>query len=729
MAKGKRKCCEKKFLYEVEAPGLVYLSLDGRNPVYVGFQHKLKLEICLVNPEGQLQTFLSSGKLERTWGINKATLNESKKSTLAEKLDSTQSHPEETEESIKLMSLLEMEVVPVSELKADDMVNQSHEIDENHSKFGAPITKTHVQTKRKQTQVNFKPVNQESENDLQTFRAKTRKVNMVVEQEKTEELQLVREKARAKLLKLRMQQKRGSVVLSRDQLHIFLSKSSKKTKMGESLEKTERSAFVGQENDAEVEGVNQDESLEAHTSTEYVSLEKPIVCKYCAKTFTSKKEYYKHRKYTTLNYHVCLKCNTAFPFRAYLLVHMKYHNEKVPRSSYKCDQCDFKSSRLTDLKKHMIIHTHEHCFQCCQCFKTFVTQTLLLKHLASHRPKGLIKCSCCNQFFPSRAALADHRMAHVKPSCGLCGKVFPNKASRLIHYKTDHMETILRCPECGRMYSHQDELARHQLMHKQRRRQQCPTCGAMVLKLAAHLRAHKSVDEIPDSELFMCDQCPSKFKTSSQLRNHMRTHSEEKYKCHLCPKSCATSSGLARHLNNVHSDLMPHQCEICGKQCKQKSNLRVHMRIHSNTKMFPCSFCDQAFNYKASLQGHLRSKHSLEVTARPDFVSSVNNLSSSKPMKREYVPGASTAQTVTCSTRISARGSSMSSSQPLKSSLQYSESSSWNVPDSIQQDTDGHSWEVDLSNVSNTTISELGGGTPDLASASIYFGCVRSSQQ
>ena len=715
MADGEGKCFEKKLLYEIEQPGVLYMTLDGHDPVYVGFQSKLKLEIRLVLPNGLAQNVVNAGKLD----VKPEDVHIQQKGLLngAENLASHESFQSDRDLELDNVSL-EAEDHPVLNTSCENNVDSNHFIgkaavtcttvraskraDANKSKFVNPRANTGVE--RSLVKPGPSPKQLSKKQTEASGRKAGEKPIVELQKNSDEELQKIREKARMKLLLSRQTKNTKSVVLSRSQLSIFLNKFPKKSGVdgGEPAVSPDSNEQV---NDRSEKKSHQDIGEKASTSKDIHSQEVSLSCKYCANTFPSRKEYYKHRKYTPLNYHVCLQCNTAFPYRAYLIVHMKYHNEKGQRRSYNCDKCNFKSTNTSDLKKHTLVHTFEHSYQCCQCKKTFPAETLLLKHLAKHRPKGVIKCSCCNEYFPSRGALADHKMVHQQYKCGLCGQMFPNKTSRLIHYRADHKDNILKCPQCGRMYSTQEEFASHLKMHRQRRRQQCPICGAMVLKLPPHLRTHKSIEEMPDSELFMCDQCPSKFKSSSHLRTHMRKHSNKKlYKCHLCSKECSSRGLLSRHLLNLHSSLMPYQCEICGKQCKQRGNLKIHMRIHSNTKMFPCNFCDQAFNYKASLQGHLRSKHSMEPTAGSDVAAIGKNStisdSSCRTDHHTDIP-ASTSNTTATSEVVTFESTQPGSSyscakEPASTVEQNVISRSRTMPVGTHQNSAGLAWPCDL---------------------------------
>lgn len=50
----------------------------------------------------------------------------------------------------------------------------------------------------------------------------------------------------------------------------------------------------------------------------------------------------------------------------------------------------------------------------------------------------------------------------------------------------------------------------------------------------------------------------------------------------------------------VHGDKLL-LCTHCGKEFKSKSNLRTHLVLHTNTKLFPCTKCPSRFKLACKL--------------------------------------------------------------------------------------------------------------------------------
>merc|ERR1712129_448196 len=115
------------------------------------------------------------------------------------------------------------------------------------------------------------------------------------------------------------------------------------------------------------------------------------------------------------------------------------------------------------------------------------------------------------------------------------------------------------CKQCGKSFITFNVLTKHVLVHGPRAPTTCLQCNKSVL-------------------------C---------LKDHIKTHTEEKkYDCEHCGKSF-TKRNLQKHVKFHSDNRKRYQCEPCGQLV---INLKVHMIQHSIIKPFSCTECDKHYN-------------------------------------------------------------------------------------------------------------------------------------
>ena len=98
-----------------------------------------------------------------------------------------------------------------------------------------------------------------------------------------------------------------------------------------------------------------------------------------------------------------------------------------------------------------------------------------------------------------------------------------------------------------------------------------------------------------------CDVCEKRFRDSSNLQRHMRTHTNERpYECDVCGKRFTQSCSLNKAHMRIHTN---EKCVRTSVMCihtrerfRRSGHLKRHMRIHTKEKPYECDVCDKAFS-------------------------------------------------------------------------------------------------------------------------------------
>ncbi|XP_067635465.1 zinc finger protein 43-like [Eurosta solidaginis] len=118
------------------------------------------------------------------------------------------------------------------------------------------------------------------------------------------------------------------------------------------------------------------------------------------------------------------------------------------------------------------------------------------------------------------------------------------------------------------------------VLHEEIKGHPCTFCGAHFEKIS-HLKAHKLIHN-ENKNPYKCDICEMRYKQSSTLRKHIRTHTGEKpYKCKYCDSSFTQIGGLNRHLR-MHLGDNVYRCEFCPLSFPSASERRLHRTTHKD---------------------------------------------------------------------------------------------------------------------------------------------------
>ena len=412
-----------------------------------------------------------------------------------------------------------------------------------------------------------------------------------------------------------------------------------------------RKMFKGQECKSLALPLDTNKRQASLSSKEKTGLDAKYNCKYCSKMFKDWAEKNDHRKVLDLEVK-CPKCPAILNSQASLIIHdFQVHEKDISSSSSKSKvdksvdnlnmsmksliRCPLCHKQTIQLKEHIaVVHIGEMLYQCCVCGEKVLTTDKLRRHSQGHlKMRGKFHCSKCPMILNNHSEFFRHAATH-RTQCVFCNTEFGHAHLLWSHYESQHADELFTCKTCGKKIPTQAQFDAHMKHHRYTYVKPCPVCGIMIKgKIDEHMQRmhHGKMEQTDTATLtlkedsegndqeqtsatqsdnqYLCSVCPKTLPTHRSLMEHLRKHDANPITCPTCAKKFSTNSNLTKHIDRVHLNITAHTCEICGKKATSSYNLKVHMRIHSITKLFFCELCGQGFNYKASLQGHMKSKH------------------------------------------------------------------------------------------------------------------------
>lgn len=162
---------------------------------------------------------------------------------------------------------------------------------------------------------------------------------------------------------------------------------------------------------------------------------------------------------------------------------------------------------------------------------------------------------------------------------------------------------------CTAAFKRNVRLRDHVRSHTQEKIVGCPNCGGIYssnTKFYDHCTR-----QIPlDSQQHQCSHCSRRYANERLLRDHVRHHINH-FKCNECDMTCPNKSTLAAHIRYRHSKERPHKCLHCGRGFAAITDLTRHLSVHSEEPAYVCPFHDCEFKCRAvsTLNRHIKRIH------------------------------------------------------------------------------------------------------------------------
>jgi len=155
--------------------------------------------------------------------------------------------------------------------------------------------------------------------------------------------------------------------------------------------------------------------LSVHVDVDHADIKTsnmPFICSLCPARFRTRTQLVAHLpKHSSARPFICAKCGASFKWRSTLQEHAATHTS---RKEHLCDMCGYATAHRGQLRSHRLVHTGDtlRCsWQGCD-FRATRMQNLKY-HLLTHTQEKPHQCDVCGQSFSLAKNLKRHMISHV----------------------------------------------------------------------------------------------------------------------------------------------------------------------------------------------------------------------------------------------------------------------------------------------------------------------------
>ncbi|XP_078046988.1 uncharacterized protein LOC144475207 isoform X3 [Augochlora pura] len=314
-----------------------------------------------------------------------------------------------------------------------------------------------------------------------------------------------------------------------------------------------------------------------HTVSNAESTNRPSLkynCDICHMIFTAKKDLRQHKmEYTDDGDYHCSFCTRKCLTKVILHKHVSLsHTFSNFTDRWKCRYCDEVLSSCTEIEPHEA-HFHPKLngsqddssdqiianqntevpgdvaqVFCTICDVKFESWRKLIHHSKEYFTAGSHMCSICNHKFAELHQLEVHKLNHTNLNfvlseyhCPVCREGFANQVDVRMHTMHFHANTPRET---------QSALVSNSPLKKELT---CPVC---MVKFNDSKSMYSHRVRYMNEGSHVCHRCDRKFRSASQLNNHLKKHTLDsahlKYSCPWCDEKFSTSLSSYQHIVHIH---------------------------------------------------------------------------------------------------------------------------------------------------------------------------------